>query len=103
MEQRRHQTGVIIRPLLPIMCMVLCMIVFLHACSAPKVIFPTEDEISALVLSYLRDGEFANVTKFAVFEVHDRVVGQRRGLLDYLKKTNLEGYRALIEKLGLRK
>ena len=55
------------------MCMVLCMIVFLHACSAPKVIFPTEDEISALVLSYLRDGEFANVTKFAVFEVHDRV------------------------------
>jgi hypothetical protein len=49
------------------------MIVFLHACSAPKVIFPTEDEISALVLSYLRDGEFANVTKFAVFEVHDRV------------------------------
>ena len=73
MEQRRHQTGVIIRPLLPIMCMVLCMIVFLHACSAPKVIFPTEDEISALVLSYLRDGEFANVTKFAVFEVHDRV------------------------------
>ena len=32
-----------------------------------------------------------------------KMVGQRRGLLDYLKKTNLEGYRALIEKLGLRK
>ena len=31
------------------------------------------------------------------------MVGQRRGLLDYLKKTDLEGYRALIEKLGLRK
>lgn len=31
------------------------------------------------------------------------MVGQRRGLLDYLKKTNLEGYRALIEKLGIRK
>ena len=31
------------------------------------------------------------------------MVGRRRGLLDYLKKTNLEGYRALIEKLGLRK
>ena len=27
----------------------------------------------------------------------------RRGLLDYLKKTDLEGYRALIEKLGIRK
>ena len=31
------------------------------------------------------------------------MVGQRRGLLQYYKKTNLEGYRALIEKLGLRK
>ena len=28
-----------------------------------------------------------------------KMVGQRRGLLDYLKKTDLEGYRALIEKL----
>ena len=27
----------------------------------------------------------------------------RRGLLNYLKKTDLEGYRALIEKLGIRK
>ena len=31
------------------------------------------------------------------------MVGQRRGLLDYLKKTDIEGYRALIVKLGLRK
>ena len=31
------------------------------------------------------------------------MVGQRRGLLGYLKKNDLEGYRALIEKLGLRK
>lgn len=31
------------------------------------------------------------------------MVGQRRGLLDYLKKTDLEGYRTLIEKLGIRK
>ena len=29
--------------------------------------------------------------------------GQRRGLLDYLKKTDIERYRALIEKLGIRK
>ena len=27
----------------------------------------------------------------------------RRGLLAYLKKSDLEGYRALIEKLGIRK
>ena len=32
-----------------------------------------------------------------------KMVGQRSGLLDYLKKTDLEKYRALIEKLGIRK
>ncbi len=32
-----------------------------------------------------------------------KLVGQRRGLLAYLKKTDLEGYRALIDKLGIRK
>lgn len=32
-----------------------------------------------------------------------KMVGQRRGLLNYLKKTDLDGYRALIEKLGIRK
>ena len=32
-----------------------------------------------------------------------KMVGKRRGLLDYLKKTDIEGYRALIEKLGIRK
>ena len=31
-----------------------------------------------------------------------KMVGQRRGLLEYLKKTNVEGYRELIAKLGLR-
>lgn len=32
-----------------------------------------------------------------------KMVGARRGLLEYLKKTNIEGYRTLIERLGLRK
>ena len=32
-----------------------------------------------------------------------KMVGQRRGLLDYLKKTDLEGYRKLIADLELRK
>lgn len=32
-----------------------------------------------------------------------KMVGQRRGLLEYLKKTDIEGYRKLIESLGLRK
>lgn len=32
-----------------------------------------------------------------------KMVGQRRGLLDYLKKTDIERYRSLIGKLGIRK
>jgi len=32
-----------------------------------------------------------------------KMVGQRKGLLEYLKKTNVEGYRELIARLGLRK
>ena len=31
-----------------------------------------------------------------------KMVGQRRGLLAYLRKKDIDGYRALIEKLGLR-
>ena len=32
-----------------------------------------------------------------------KMVSQRRKLLDYLKRTNADKYRALIEQLGLRK
>ena len=31
------------------------------------------------------------------------MVGRRRGLLDYLHDTDIESYRSLLEKLGLRK
>jgi small subunit ribosomal protein S15 len=31
-----------------------------------------------------------------------KMVGQRRRLLDYLRRTDLEGYRQLIQELGLR-
>jgi small subunit ribosomal protein S15 len=31
------------------------------------------------------------------------MVGQRRGLLDYLKSTDIESYRSILAKLGLRK
>jgi len=31
------------------------------------------------------------------------LVGKRRKLLDYLKKTEIERYRAIIKKLGIRK
>ncbi|HBU49132.1 MAG: 30S ribosomal protein S15 [Myxococcota bacterium] len=32
-----------------------------------------------------------------------RIVSKRRRLLDYLKKTNLEGYKTLIADLGIRR
>lgn len=32
-----------------------------------------------------------------------KMVGQRRGLLDYYAKTDINGYRELIARLGLRK
>jgi small subunit ribosomal protein S15 len=31
------------------------------------------------------------------------MVGQRRRLLEYLKRKNVEGYRELIARLGIRK
>ena len=32
-----------------------------------------------------------------------KMVGQRRGMLNYLKKVDIERYRSLIERLGIRK
>ena len=32
-----------------------------------------------------------------------KMVGQRRGMLDYLKRNDIDGYRALIKRLGIRK
>ena len=32
-----------------------------------------------------------------------KMIGKRRGLLDYLMKIDIERYRTLIEKLGIRK
>ena len=31
-----------------------------------------------------------------------KMVGKRRRLLDYLKRTDLEGYRQIVDQLGLR-
>ena len=32
-----------------------------------------------------------------------KMVGKRRGLLDYVKRNDIEEYRALIKRLGIRK
>ena len=44
-----------------------------------------------------------NNKDFATHRGLMKLVGQRKRLLTYLSKQNLQGYRALIEKLGLRK
>ena len=31
-----------------------------------------------------------------------RMVGQRRRLLNYMKRTNVDGYRTIVQELGLR-
>ena len=32
-----------------------------------------------------------------------KMIGKRRGLLDYLQKTDIERYRSIVNRLGLRK
>ena len=45
----------------------------------------------------------ANKKDFSTHRGLMQLVGKRKRLLTYLSKTNLTGYRQLIEKLGLRK
>jgi small subunit ribosomal protein S15 len=45
----------------------------------------------------------ANKKDFSTHRGLMQLVGKRKRLLTYLQKHNLQGYRALIEKLGLRK
>ena len=44
-----------------------------------------------------------NKKDFATHRGLMKLVGQRKRLLTYLSRHNLQGYRGLIEKLGLRK
>lgn len=45
----------------------------------------------------------ANKKDFSTQRGLMRMVGKRKRLLSYMQRTNLQGYRALIERLGLRK
>jgi small subunit ribosomal protein S15 len=45
----------------------------------------------------------ANKKDFSTHRGLMRKVGQRKRLLSYLSKHNITGYRALLERLGLRK
>lgn len=64
-------------------------------------------EVQIAVLS-ARIAELTEHLKTHAKDNHSRrgmfkMVGQRRGLLDYLKKNDIERYRSLIERLGIRK
>ncbi len=64
-------------------------------------------EVQIAVLSR----RIADLTEHLKFHKHDHhsrrglllMVGDRRRLLDYLKKVDIERYRSLIERLGLRR
>ena len=53
----------------------------------------------AELTEHLKDHPKDNHSRRGMF----KMVGQRRGLLSYLKSKDIGRYRALIEKLGLRK
>ena len=64
-------------------------------------------EVQVALLS-ARIAELTEHFKIHVKDHHSRrgllrMVSQRRKLLDYLKRSNVEKYRALIDRLGLRK
>ncbi len=64
-------------------------------------------EVQIAVLS-ARINELTEHLKINPKDHHSRrgmykMIGQRRGLLNYLMKTDIESYRSLIEKLGIRK
>lgn len=54
-------------------------------------------------ISHLTEHMKANKHDFGTQRSLLRLVGKRRRLLDYLKKTDIERYRAIIKALGLRK
>jgi small subunit ribosomal protein S15 len=86
----------------------------------------TKERKAEIIASYARDGKDTGSPEVQIALLTERInhltehlkdnkqdfhsrrglmqlVGKRKGLLNYLKETNLEGYRALIEKLGIRK
>ena len=54
-------------------------------------------------ISHLTDHLKANHKDFATQRALIKLVGKRRSLLDYLKETEIERYRAIIKALNIRK
>lgn len=64
-----------------------------------------EGQIALLTerINHISEHQKINKKDFSTSRGLMQLVGQRKSLLSYLSKTNLQGYRALLEKLGLRK
>lgn len=54
-------------------------------------------------ITHLTEHLKANKKDFVTKRSLQKLVGQRRRLLDYLKKTDIERYRELIKRLNLRR
>ncbi len=54
-------------------------------------------------ISHLTEHVKKNHKDFVTTRSLTKLVGKRRGLLDYLKERDIERYRALIKALGLRR
>jgi small subunit ribosomal protein S15 len=65
----------------------------------------TEAQIALLTerIGHIAGHQKINKKDFSTNRGLIQLVNQRKSLLTYLSKKNLQGYRALIEKLGLRK
>ncbi len=65
----------------------------------------TEAQIAILTerINHLSKHLQQNKKDFSTHRGLMKMVGRRKRLLQYMSRTNLNGYRALIEKLGLRK
>ncbi len=54
-------------------------------------------------INHISEHQKINKKDFSTSRGLMRLVSKRKRLLSYLSKTDLQGYRSLIEKLGLRK
>ena len=59
--------------------------------------------LSTYRINHLSGHLKANHKDYATEKSLVKLVGKRKSLLDYLKKKNIERYRAIIAELGLRK
>ena len=66
---------------------------------SPEVQLAVLTKTIADLTEHLKEHKKDNHSRRGLF----KMVGRRRNLLNYLKKTDIERYRAIVEKLGIRK